>query len=288
MAPCSQDVLGFLSKKDQAWSLWTCVSLQMLMLEEWTKLTTSSLQDETCCSFPFLPNTSSARQHGLSQSKVDCLSVEEAASSKQQWVNAMVKEKKQDWPVSLVCSLHGERVTHALDAHFTPPCSCAASHMPTEPCCRAPRSLGSPSCSWSVTSHPAWLECGAMEQEKCWGVVQKETPALENLLKMYHLAPSYCQRASSSLTAKSECGISSSGIARSWGREVEVSPPCRSWSFRPAFSGFSPTPSAASACYVPRERSALAFIAPAVWVNRDSPLLTSVHKPYSLLKVSFR
>jgi len=163
-----------LSKKDQTWSLWAPVSLQMLVLEEWTRLTKSSLEDETSCPFPFLPNTSSARQHRLPQSKVCCLSVQEIASSKQQWVNAAVKDEKQHWAVSLVCSLHGESVTHALDTHFTLPCSCAASHMPTELCCRVLRSLGSHSCSWSVTSHPARLECGVMEQEKCWGAVQKE------------------------------------------------------------------------------------------------------------------
>lgn len=180
MAPCSQDLLGLLTRKDQTWSLWTPVSFQMLMLEEWTKLPKSSLPDETSCSFPFLPNTSSARQHGLSQHRMCCRSVEEVASSKQQWVNAVVKEKKQDWPVSLVCSLHGECVTHALDAHLTLPCSCAASHVPTESCAAGLLVAWDPTVAAGLmTSHPAWLERGVTGQEKCWGVVQKEASALE-------------------------------------------------------------------------------------------------------------
>lgn len=125
--------------------------------------------------FHFLPNISVVSQHALSLSEVYWLSVEEVAASKQQRVNAMVKKKKQDWPISLVCSLDREHVTHALDTHFTLPCSCAASHMPTELCYRAPRSLGSHSCSWSVTNCPARLECGAVEQDKCQGVIQKKT-----------------------------------------------------------------------------------------------------------------
>lgn len=52
--------------------------------------------------------------------------------------------------------------------------------------------------------------------------------------------------------------------------------------------GFFPFLLLPAPCYVPREGSVLASIAPVVWVNRDSLLLTSVHKPYSLLKVSFK
>lgn len=85
--------------------------------------------------------------------------------------------------MSLVCSLHGECVIHALDARFTLPHSCAASRMPAGLCRRALRSLGSLGCSCSASSHPARLDSGVVEQEGCWGALQEEASALENCLK---------------------------------------------------------------------------------------------------------
>lgn len=98
-----------LKKTRHGISAWTYVSLQMLMLKEWTYILKSSLQDEISCSFPFLLNTSSVCQQGLSQREVCCLPVEEMANSKLKQVNAVVKEKNEGWPVPLCAVYMGSK-----------------------------------------------------------------------------------------------------------------------------------------------------------------------------------
>lgn len=287
--PWHRDLLGFASKKDQTWSLWNCVFLQMLMLEVWTQ---NLLWKVSSFPLPFLPNTPSAQQHELPQGKVCYMvRVRSIAPNNSEWMQ-WLKEKKQGWAVSLVCSLHRECVIHALDAHFTLPHSCAVSRMPAGLCRRAPRSLGSLGCSCSASSHPARLDSGVVEQEGCWGALQEEASALENCLK--YIIKQH-------LNAKKHC-LLSHGQECVWDLRLWDSNELRKGSWNcsldtlilqaslspPVFLSshvFFPFLQLPALCYVPREGNAFAFLAPVVWVNRDLLLLTSVHKPCAPLRL---
>lgn len=105
----------------------------------------------------------------------------------------------------------------------------------------------------------------------------------DTLLKMYHLARSQCQRASSDLTVRH---VRSHPLGQQFAEEVRLkSLPLGLLdpSGLPFLMDFLPLLPLPVPCYEPRAGSALAFVSHVVWVNRG--LLSLVHKPSSLLKV---
>lgn len=151
-------LLGFVSKRTRFGGLMSVGTCVLFQVEVWTKLTKSAWQDESSC-LPFPP------KHII-------------------WpVNAVVRRNKTrlcPW-----CAACTGNVTHALAACFTPPYSWALSLLPAQLYCGAPHSSGSHSCS--VSSMAA---VQAVEQKRCQGVLQKETPVLTDFLQMHQLATS--------------------------------------------------------------------------------------------------